>query len=183
MEHINLLGFLAPICLYIRKRMSVMNVPLFIVIVYIDCCEKLYWCMFCIVWQINFNSDIHSYNTRQHLCYHVPMSRLPQTSKYKFLVNNDLFHTCSDTIMLPIESNDRDIIYMVRCRFSTFDFLQNPCFRHSMAHSCGPAVGCLLWGKVETLIYVLFQLLQYCMQYRIILERVVTAPDYIYFNV
>ena len=27
------------------------------------------------------NSDIHSYNTRQHLCYHVPMSRLTQTSR------------------------------------------------------------------------------------------------------
>ena len=40
MEHINLSGFLAPICLYIRKRMSVMNVLLFILIVYIECCEK-----------------------------------------------------------------------------------------------------------------------------------------------
>ena len=54
MEHINLLGFLAPICLYIRKRISIMNVLLFILIVYIECCEKLYWCMFCILWQINF---------------------------------------------------------------------------------------------------------------------------------
>ena len=27
------------------------------------------------------NSDIHSYNTRQHLCYHVPMSRLTQTPR------------------------------------------------------------------------------------------------------
>ena len=27
------------------------------------------------------NSDVHSYNTRQHLCYHVPMSRLTQTSR------------------------------------------------------------------------------------------------------
>ena len=54
MEHINLLGFLAPICLYIRKRMSVMNVLLLILIVYIECCEKLYWFMFCILWQINF---------------------------------------------------------------------------------------------------------------------------------
>ena len=27
------------------------------------------------------NPDIHSYNTRQHLCYHVPMSRLTQTSR------------------------------------------------------------------------------------------------------
>ena len=40
MEHINLSGFLAPICLYLRKRMSVMNVLLFILIVYIECCEK-----------------------------------------------------------------------------------------------------------------------------------------------
>ena len=27
------------------------------------------------------NSDIHSYNTRQQLCYHVPKTRLTQTSR------------------------------------------------------------------------------------------------------
>ena len=103
--------------------------------------------------------------------------------KYKFLVNNDLLHTRSDTIMLPIESNGRDIICMARCRFSAVDFLQNPCFGHPIAHSCGPAIGCVLWDKVKTLIYVLLQSLQYCMQYRIILDRVVAAPVLMHFNV
>ena len=38
MEHINLLGFLAPICHNMCKLMSVMNVLLFILIAFIECC-------------------------------------------------------------------------------------------------------------------------------------------------
>ena len=61
MEHINLSGFLAPICLYIRKRMSVMNVLLFILIVYIECCEKtlLMYVLYIVANKINFNFSSH----------------------------------------------------------------------------------------------------------------------------
>ena len=53
MKHINLLGFLAPICHYICKLMCVMNESLFTLIAYFECCRALYWCMFCILWRIN----------------------------------------------------------------------------------------------------------------------------------
>ena len=51
MEHINLPGFLAPICHYICKLMYVMN-ALFTFIAYFKCSGALRWCMFCIMWWI-----------------------------------------------------------------------------------------------------------------------------------
>ena len=85
-----------------------------------------------------------------------------------------------------LESNDTDNIYRVQCRFSAVNFRNNPCSVHPIARSWGQgqiwSVYCeLLW--VESLIYVLLQSLQCCMQYRIILDGVIAAPDRIYLNV
>ena len=55
MKHINLLGFLAPICHHtcICKLMFVTKVLSCILIAYFECCLKLHWCTFCMIWQIN----------------------------------------------------------------------------------------------------------------------------------
>ena len=43
----------APCTPYICKLMSVIHVLLFILIVYIECCKEVHWCIFCMSWKIN----------------------------------------------------------------------------------------------------------------------------------
>ena len=61
----------------------------------------------------------------------------------------------------------------VRCRYNAVYFLQNPHNRHPIARPWGRAMRYLLW--IQTVTYVLSQSLLYCIQYHVMLERVVTA--------
>ena len=86
MEHINLLGFLAPICHYICKLMCVMNESLFTLIAYLQCCRTLYWCMFCISWRINilnhkYKQSRFGYHRTPHL---VPISDMAWNTRTVF---------------------------------------------------------------------------------------------------
>ena len=63
----------------------------------------------------------------------------------------------------------------VRCRYNAVNFLQNPHTRHPIAHPWGWGMRCRLCA--QTLIHILLQSLQWCMQYHVILDRVKLAPD------
>ena len=67
----------------------------------------------------------------------------------------------------------------VQCRYCMVNFLRNPYNRHSIVHPWGRDMRCLLW--VQTLIYVLPQSVQWYMQYHVILDLVITAPDCSFF--
>ena len=86
MEHINLLGFLAPIFHYICKLLCVMNESLFTLIAYFECCRALYWCMFCILWRINilnhkYKQSRFGYHRTPHL---VPISDMAWNTRTVF---------------------------------------------------------------------------------------------------
>ena len=86
MEHINLLGFLAPICHYICKLMCVMNESLYTLIAYFECCRALYWCMFCILGRINilnhkYKQSRFGYHRTPHL---VPISDMAWNTRTVF---------------------------------------------------------------------------------------------------
>ena len=76
---------------------------------------------------------------------------------------------CHDVIMGHAEKNT------VRCRYNAVNFLQNPHNIHPIAHPWGRGMGCILWAQI--VIYTLPQSLQWCMQYHVILDRVITALD------
>ena len=66
----------------------------------------------------------------------------------------------------------------VRCRYKAVNFLRCPHKIRPIARPLGRGMGCILW--VQTVIYTPPQSLQWCMQYRVILDRVITAPDWIF---
>ena len=86
-------------------------------------------------------------------------------------------------ILLWIKSDEKMLVYTlddtqtntVRCHYNTVNFLQNAHKGHPVAHPLGWDMGCHLW--IQTLIKVLHQLLQCCMQYRVTLDLVITALD------
>ena len=63
----------------------------------------------------------------------------------------------------------------VWCRYNTINFLQNTHERHPIACPSGQGMGCLLW--FQPLIDILPQLLQWCVQYHDMLDRIITALD------
>ena len=66
-------------------------------------------------------------------------------------------------------------------RYDNEYILQNPHKRHPIAHPLGWALGCLLWTQI--LICFLLQLLQWCIQYHAILDRIIMALECIYSNI
>ena len=67
------------------------------------------------------------------------------------------------------------IINTLECRYNVVSFLKTPHKRHPIACPLGQDMGCLLW--IEPLIYILSQSVQWCMQYHLILDCVIMAPD------
>ena len=65
--------------------------------------------------------------------------------------------------------------YTVWWRYNAVDFLQNHHKRHPIARPLGRDMGFLLW--VQTYIHIPPQSPQWCVQYHIILDRVITALD------
>ena len=63
----------------------------------------------------------------------------------------------------------------VRCRYNAVNFLQIPHRRNPIASPSGRGMGYLLW--VQPLIYILPHFLQWCVQYHVILDRVIMALD------
>ena len=63
--------------------------------------------------------------------------------------------------------------YTMQCHYNMVSFLQNPDNRHPIARPWGWGMGCLLWILIP--IYVLPQLLECCMRYPVVLDRVTTA--------
>ena len=61
----------------------------------------------------------------------------------------------------------------MQCHHNMVSFLQNPDNRHPIARPWGWGMGCLLWILIP--IYVLPQLLECCMWYPVVLDRVTTA--------
>ena len=63
----------------------------------------------------------------------------------------------------------------VRCRYNAINFLSNPPKIHPIARPIGRGMGCLL--EIQPLIDTLPQLRQRCVQYHVVLNRVITALD------
>ena len=63
----------------------------------------------------------------------------------------------------------------MRCRCNAVNFLQNHHKIHPMARPLGRDMGCLLC--VQILIYILRQSPQWCVQYNVTLDHIITAPD------
>ena len=64
----------------------------------------------------------------------------------------------------------------VPCCYNMVNLLTYPYKIHPIAHSLGWAMGCILC--IQTVIYTLSQSMQWCMQYHVILDHVITAIDY-----
>ena len=63
----------------------------------------------------------------------------------------------------------------VQCHHKAVNFLQNIYKRHPIARPSGRGMWCLLW--VQPLIDILPHFLQWCVQYHVILDHVITALD------
>ena len=63
----------------------------------------------------------------------------------------------------------------MRYRYNAVNFPPNPPKIHPIAPSLGRDMESILW--VQTVIYTLCQSTQGCMQYHVILDRVITALD------
>ena len=66
-------------------------------------------------------------------------------------------------------------INTVRSRYHAVNFLPNPLKIHPIAHPLGWGMGCILWAQI--VIYTLSKPLQWYMQYHILLDRLITAPN------
>ena len=71
-------------------------------------------------------------------------------------------------------------IYTVLCRYNAVIFSPNTLNRHPISHLGRRDMGCLL--RVQTLLYGITKLLLYFIGYRIIMDRVITAPHCTYFK-
>ena len=65
----------------------------------------------------------------------------------------------------------------MRCRYNAVNFLTDIHKRDPIARPLGRGMGCLLW--IKHLIDILPQFMQLFVQYRTILDRVITAQYYI----
>ena len=63
----------------------------------------------------------------------------------------------------------------VQCCYNTVNFIQDIHERHPIACPPGWGFGCLLW--VQLVINILPQFLQWCVQYHVMLDHVITALD------
>ena len=73
------------------------------------------------------------------------------------------------------DQQEMNLLCTVWCRYNVVSFLQIHRNKHPIARPHGQAMRCLLWRQIP--IYVLPQWLEYCTQYRVVLDRVVTALD------
>ena len=65
--------------------------------------------------------------------------------------------------------------HTVRCHYYPVSFLQSHHKIHPIACPLGWGMGCLLW--VQYLIYILYQSPQWCAQYRVILDCIITTLE------
>ena len=63
----------------------------------------------------------------------------------------------------------------VRCSYKRGQFYQNIYKRHSIARPLGRGMGCFLW--IRPLLDILLLFLWWCIQYLVILDRVIMARD------
>ena len=63
----------------------------------------------------------------------------------------------------------------VRCRYHVVNFHLNPHEKYPIARPLERDMGCMMW--VQTVIYILAQSMQWCIQYDVILDRVVSTLD------
>ena len=61
----------------------------------------------------------------------------------------------------------------MRCHYNAVIFLPNPPQRHPIARPLGQGMRCLLW--IQTVLYILPLSVQWCLQYYVILDHVITA--------
>ena len=66
-------------------------------------------------------------------------------------------------------------IYRTLYRYNAVNFLQNIHEKRPIAHPSGRGMGCILW--IQPLIDILPQFLQWCVQYFLMLDCVITALD------
>ena len=76
--------------------------------------------------------------------------------------------------ILPDPAGTRNYRNTVRCRYNG-QFSEKASSKTPHSSKLWRDMGCLMW--VETLNYILSQSVQWCMQYRLILDCVITAPD------
>ena len=69
----------------------------------------------------------------------------------------------------------------VGCHYNAVNFLLNHHKRHPIARPLWRGMGCRLCIQIP--IYILPQSLQWCTQYPVIFDRVITAPDCIWVNI
>ena len=117
-----------------------------------------------IVYSIVYSdADQRKHQSSASLAFVQGIHRGPVNSLHKWPVTRKMF---------PF---DDVIMDTMQCRYNVVSFLWNPYKRHPIAYWLGWGMGCLLW--VQILIDILLQSLQLCIQYSVILDRVITAPD------
>ena len=87
--------------------------------------------------------------------------------------NKLYWNMCQNTKDFQSRKSSNYVEITMRCRHNADIFFQNHHKSHAIPSRSGRAMGCLLWLK--TLIRVLTQSRQWCVQYRVILDRVITA--------
>ena len=109
------------------------------------------------------NSIVYSDADQRKLAFVWGIHRGPVNSLQKWPVTQKMF---------PFDDVFMDT---VQCRYNAVSFLRIPYKRHPIICWLGWGMGCLLW--VQILIDILLQSLQWCIQYNVILDHVITAPD------
>ena len=83
---------------------------------------------------------------------------------------------CFSVVMSLFLDDPHDIFtHTLQCCYSAVNFLQNINKKHPLARPEGRAMGCLLW--VQPLIDILSYVLQWCVQYHVILDCVIMVLD------
>ena len=92
-------------------------------------------------------------------------------------INPPPYHSPYSRKYGPQQVGYRDTL---RCRDKAVNFLQNIHERHPVGCPSGRGMGCLLW--VQLLIYILPHFQQWCVQYHVILDRVITTLHCLWMN-
>ena len=133
------------------------------------------------------NVTIAEHSHRAGRCYQIERSLLVAVTKSNYSApwefRNEIRYDfrgkgsrCVNHIEISRTYNIRILSWLIQYggRFNAVNSLEDPHIRYHIVCPMGRAMGCLLWVRV--LVYVTLELLQCCMEYHVIFDRVWTAP-------
>ena len=121
------------------------------------------------------DADQRKHQSSASLAFVRGIHRGPVNSPHKWPVTGKMFPFDGVIMQLGRGGSEEYFAYTVRCCYNTVNCLQNHHKRHPIARPLGRVMRYLLW--VQTLIEILAQSLQWCVQYHVISECVITALD------